>query len=131
MTDEELIKAVVECAYNVRGELLPGYLEIVYRNAMTCELNDHGLRCEMEAPISIYYKGHCVGDYRADIVVEGRLIIELKAVNALLPIHEMQLVNYLTATGIDNGLLTNFGGDRLEIKRKYRIFHPKQAPSTT
>ncbi len=131
MTDEELIKTVVNCIYSVRGELLPGYLEVVYRNALACELHDHGLRCEMEYPISIYYKGHCVGDYRADIVVEGRLIIELKAVSAILPIHEMQLVNYLTATGIDNGLIVNFGGDRLEVKRKYRIFHPKQVSSTT
>ena len=131
MTDEELIKTVVNSIYSVRGELLPGYLEVVYRNALACELHDHGLRCEMEYPISIYYKGHCVGEYRADIVVEGRLIIELKAVSAILPIHEMQLVNYLTATGIDNGLIVNFGGDRLEVKRKYRTYHPKQTSSTT
>ncbi len=125
MTDEELIKTVVGCAYEVRHELLPGYLEVVYRNALVCELHDHGLHCETEHPIPIYYKGHCVGDYRADIVVEGHLIIELKAVSAILPIHEMQLVNYLTATGIDDGLLINFGSERLEVRRKFRTFHPK------
>ena len=131
MTDEELIKTVVGCAYDVRSELMPGYLEIVYRNAMVCELHDHNLRCETEFPINIYYKGHCVGEYRADIVVERRLIIELKAVNTLLPIHEMQLVNYLTATGIDNGILINFGGERMEVRRKFRTYKPSHSSLDT
>ena len=68
------------------------------------------------------YKGIAIGEYRADMVAERKVIIELKAVSALVTIHEVQLVNYLTATGIDHGLLINFGADVIEIRRKYRKY---------
>lgn len=73
----------------------------------------------------MYYDNCLVGEYRADIIVENKIIIELKAIQNLLPIHEAQLVNYLAATKIDCGLLINFGGERIEIKRKYRIYKEK------
>ena len=76
-------------------------------------------------PINVYYKNEIVGEFRADIIVEGEIIIELKAVQHLLPIHETQLVNYLTATNTDHGLLINFGGERIEIKRKFREYKHK------
>ena len=73
----------------------------------------------------VTYKGHVIGVFRADIVVDKCVIIELKAVAQLLPAHAIQLVNYLSVSGIDNGLLINFGStERLEIKRKYRVYNP-------
>ena len=67
-----------------------------------------------------------MGEYRADMVVGNRVIVELKAIQNLLPVHEAQLVNYLTATNVDNGLLINFGGEKIEIKRKYRTYRHKK-----
>ena len=125
MDISKLIDKVLECAYNVRLALAPGYLESVYKNAMLIELKMHGLQFETEKPIIVKYKGFIVGDFKADIVVENRLIIELKAVQNLSTPHSIQLVNYLTATGIDDGLIINFGSDKIEIKRKYRVYTPK------
>ena len=76
----------------------------------------------MEKPINVYYDGVMVGEFKADIIVENLLILELKAVNSLHIAHEVQLVNYLTATGINDGLLINFGSEQLQFKRKYRIY---------
>jgi len=122
---EMLIKTVMDCAGRIRRSLGPGYLESVYKNAMVVELNKHGLSYEIEKPISVYYENVLVGDFKADIVVEGALILELKAVQSLHMAHEIQLVNYLTATGIDDGLLINFGSDELQFKRKYRIYRKR------
>lgn len=125
MDEEKLIKVIVQCCYNVRGALCQGYLESVYKKALIYELSLYGLNTIEEYPIKVYYKDQVVGDFRADILVENRIIIELKAIETLHPNHEVQLVNYLTATGLDNGILVNFGGDKIEIRRKYRIFHSK------
>ena len=119
---EVLIKTVMDCAGNIRRCLGPGYLESVYKNAMIVELKKNGLSYEIEKPISVFYDDVLVGDFKADIVVEGILILELKAVQSLHMAHEIQLVNYLTATGIDDGLLVNFGSEELQFKRKYRIY---------
>ena len=112
----------MDCAGNIRRQLGPGYLEAVYKNAMLVELRKNGLSYEVEKTINVYYDGILVGDYKADIVVENMLIMELKAVNSLHIAHELQLVNYLTATGVDNGLLINFGSEELQFKRKYRVY---------
>ena len=122
MDTEQLIRQVIQCIYNVRHKLTAGFLEIVYRNALYIELKKNQLPVETEVPIEIYYDDVVVGNYRADMIVGGRIIIEIKAVQALCQAHEVQLVNYLTATKIDNGLLVNFGGERIEIKRKYRLY---------
>ena len=122
MDTEQLIRQVIQCIYNVRHKLTAGFLEIVYRNALYIELKKYQLPVETEVPIEIYYDDVVVGNYRADMIVGGRIIIEIKAVQALCQAHEVQLVNYLTATKIDNGLLVNFGGERIEIKRKYRLY---------
>ena len=84
-----------------------------------------GFKVEVEKPIKVYYKGQVVGTFEADIVVDDSLIIEIKAVRALDKAHEVQLVNYLTATGIDEGLLLNFGALSLEFKKKFRRFNPR------
>lgn len=125
MDTERLIKLIINTAYVVRNHLVAGYLESVYKKALWLELEDAGLKVEDEVELPVLYKGHVIGDFRADIIVEECVIIELKAVAHLLPAHEIQLVNYLTIAEIDNGLLINFGAaERLEIKRKYRVYNP-------
>lgn len=84
---------------------------------MMIELKERGLRAERQVPIKITYKGHEVGDYIADIVIEGKVILELKTVSTLEKIHEAQLLNYLKATGFKIGLLVNFTYPKAEIKR--------------
>ena len=122
MDVEELIKQVIQCAYNVRMKLSAGFLESVYRNALLIELCDNSLKADKEVPINVHYNDIVVGEFRADIIVENSVIIELKATQHLLPTHEAQLVNYLTATDIEHGLLINFGSEKIEIKRKYKTY---------
>lgn len=125
MDIEMLVRTVIECAKNIRRHLGPGYLESVYKNAMLVELKKQSLSYEIEKPINVYYENVLVGEFKADIVVENVLILELKAVQSLHMGHEIQLVNYLTATGIDDGLLINFGSEELQFKRKYRIYRKR------
>ena len=122
METKEQINKIADCAKRVRGVLTPGFEEKVYKNAMFIEMRDCGISVETEVPFKVYYKDQIVGDYRADMIADRKVIIELKAVNALLPIHEVQLVNYLTATGIDDGMLINFGADRIEIRHRNRLY---------
>ena len=124
MNVEELRYKITGAAMAVHRHFGPGYLEEVYKNALLLELKELGLECEEEVPIPVEYKGVRVGDYRADIIVEKSLILELKAVSAMNASHEAQLVNYLNATKIDDGLLINFGAASLERKHKYRTYRP-------
>ncbi|MBM6993629.1 MAG: GxxExxY protein [Prevotella sp.] len=122
----DLIRKIISCAYSVRNVLKPGYLESIYKSAMMIELKRQGLKAETEVPFRVNYRGHDIGEYRADLVVEGRVILELKAVENIVKAHEVQLINYLSITGIDDGLLINFGRlDNLDIKRKYRVYTPQ------
>ena len=123
MDIESLIKAIVNSAYNVRMVLGPGFLESVYKNALGVELLNQNIPYEFEYPMNVFYKDEVVGEFRADILVDHRVIVELKAVNTLASVHEVQLVNYLHATQLDYGLLINFGAPKIEIKRKYRHFN--------
>lgn len=119
-----LLSVIKEASYEVRLNLGPGYLESVYQNALLSELRSRGIYAEKEVAIPVWYKGEQVGDFRADILVENRVILELKAVRELNPIHEAQLVNYLVATGLDYGYLINYGGDKFRIALKTRIYRP-------
>ena len=94
-----------------------GFLEKVYEKALLIELRERGLEAENQAPIKISLKGHSVGEYFADILVCGRIIIELKCVENLSKLHEAQILNYLKATGLQVGLLVNFKYPKAEIKR--------------
>ena len=122
MNNEELIKQIIQCAYNVRKKLYAGFLESVYKNALLIELRNNGLRADKEVSINVHYNNIIVGEFRADIIVEDSVILELKAIQKLATNHEAQLVNYLTATNIEHGLLINFGSEKIEIKRKYKTF---------
>jgi GxxExxY protein len=124
----DLAGRVIGCAMQVHRVLGPGFLESVYKNALCVELKKLGLAHAKEEPIKVIYAGVEVGSYFADIFVDEQLIVELKAVENLAIAHEVQLVNYLTATGIDTGLLLNFGGKSLEFKRKSRVL-PERAPT--
>jgi GxxExxY protein len=122
----DLCGQVIGAAMKVHSALGPGFLESVYQNALIWELRKAGLKSEVERPISVHYDGQLVGAFTADLLVNDLLIVELKSVQAVAKAHEVQLVNYLVATTIDEGLLLNFGAERLEFKKKFRV--PKQKP---
>ena len=117
MKHQDLTSKIIACAYKIHNTLGFGFLETVYQNALLIELIKAGLKAEKEKKIQVYYDTQLVGDYMADIIVENKVILELKSVKDLHPAHEAQIINYLKATGIEVGLLINFG-DRVEIKRK-------------
>ena len=114
----------IGAAMKVHSILGPGFLESVYQNALVWELQKSGFKVDAQRPITVCYNGQVVGVFTADLLVNDSLILELKANQLLAKPHEVQLVNYLVATGIDEGLLLNFGVQRLEYKRKFRL--PKQ-----
>lgn len=108
----------------VHSTLGTGFAESVYQNALALEMTHGGIAFEREVKLQVRYRGEVVGVYRADLVVAGVLIVELKAVQALLPEHGVQVVNYLAATGLEQALLLNFGAKSLQIKKKFRNTHP-------
>jgi GxxExxY protein len=116
----DLAGRVIGCAMQVHRGLGSGFLENVYKNALCLELKKSGIDHTTEEPIKVRYCGQEVGSYFADIYIEKQLIVEIKAVESFAVMHEVQLVNYLTATGIDTGLLLNFGAKSLQYKRKTR-----------
>lgn len=117
MLHEELTHEILSAFYEVHKILGFGFLEQVYQNALYKELLRRGLKTECQKEIMVYYKGESVGRYVADMVVENKIILELKAVQSLRTEHEWQLINYLKATGIEVGLLLNFGHSA-EARRK-------------
>ncbi|MDR2938172.1 MAG: GxxExxY protein [Prevotellaceae bacterium] len=121
MKHEVITSQIIRAAYNVHNELGSGFLEKVYHNAMIVELQEMGFTVCSEKPIPVLYKNKLVGDYYADLLVNDLVVVEFKAVETLNPIHEVQLVNYLVGTGIDVGLLINFGHS-VVVKRKYREY---------
>lgn len=124
---EALSEMIIGCAMAVHNVLGPGFLESVYQNALAHELRRQGLHVVCEQRLQVTYDDVIVGEFVADMLVEDLIMIENKAVQTLIPKHEVQLVNYLTATGVDIGLLLNFGADCLQFKRKYRTYRPKEA----
>jgi len=114
---KRLSERVIGCAQNVSRELGTGFLEVVYENALALELEEKGILFEKQSPLDIYYKSQLIGQYKADLIVEGKLIIELKAVTTFNDMHKAQVLNYLRATGLHVGLLLNFGMPRLGIQR--------------
>ncbi len=120
MQEEHLIEKIIGCAYKVYNTLGSGFLEKVYENALYIELSRRGLSVKQKYSIEVYYDNVIVGEYIADLLVEDKVLIELKAVQNLCKEHEVQLVNYLVATGINIGLLINFGPKSVQIKRRLR-----------
>ena len=120
MEHEKITEKIIGCAYKVYNTIGFGFLESVYEKSLLIELRKAGLNVEAQKSIKVSYDGEIVGDFIADIIVENKVMIEIKAVEKLIKAHEIQLVNYLVATGISVGLLINFGKTKVEIKRKVR-----------
>ncbi|MGH8241558.1 MAG: GxxExxY protein, partial [Steroidobacteraceae bacterium] len=126
MEHEELTRIIIGCAISVHRAPGPGFLESVYRNALAHELSKAGLAVDCEQRVQVRYDGALVGDFFADMMIQNSVLIENKAVQALNKAHEVQLVNYLVATQIETGLLLNFGTQRLQFKRKSRVYRRKE-----
>ena len=112
-----LTEKVIGCVYRVANTLGCGFLEKVYENALALELQKAGLGVRQQAPVQVRYDGAVVGEYVADLLVEGTVLLELKAVKAIEDVHFAQCLNYLKASGLPLGLLVNFGTPRVQIKR--------------
>ncbi|HYN78307.1 MAG TPA: GxxExxY protein [Lamprocystis sp. (in: g-proteobacteria)] len=117
LIDAPISRLVIGCAFSVSNALGVGFLESVYANALCIELADQGIAFAREASLQVRYKDRIVGNFAADLVVDGRLLVELKALKQLTSDHEAQVMNYLRASGLGVGLLLNFGAPKLEIRR--------------
>ena len=118
MNCSDITEKIIGCAYRVYNVMGAGFLESVYERCLAIEFEKAGLKAEFQKAIYVYYENHIVGNFVADILVENWVLIELKAVRSLVSAHEVQLVNYLTATRTPVGLLINFGENKVEVKRR-------------
>jgi GxxExxY protein len=114
---KDLSYKIVGLAIQVQKELGFGFLEKVYENGLMVLLKENGVLAQQQVPIKVQFHRQVIGDYIADILVENSVIVELKALDKLLPIHNAQVLNYLKATGIKLAILLNFGKESLEHKR--------------
>lgn len=124
--NDSVTENVIGCAIRLHKALGPGFLEQIYHRGMAHELQKSGIRFIEQAAMQVEYDGVVLGDYFADFLIEDHVVLELKAVSTMTKAHEIQLVNYLNALKFDLGLLINFGGSRIEVKRKYRRGMVKQ-----
>ena len=120
MEHETLTETIIGCAYRVYNRMGFGFLESVYQKCLMIEFDKAGLKAEQEKEIRVLYEGEEVGFFKADIIVEDTILLELKSVQQLATTHEVQLVNYLVATDSSVGLLLNFGPEKVDVKRKVR-----------
>ncbi len=127
--DSDLARTIVGLAMKVHRTLGSGFLETVYRNALAHELRKTNTSFECHPTLAVMYDGVEVGIYQADLIIEGKLIVELKAVSSITDEHMAQLVNYLTSTKIEDGLLLNFGTRSLEFRTKTRNYQPHREVS--
>jgi GxxExxY protein len=125
LSPDALTKLIIGFSMKVHSTLGPGFVEFVYRNSLLVEMRRANLSVQLERQTKVFYEGVVVGEFFNDVVVDGWLILELKAVANLTKEHEVKMVNYLTATEQDFGLLINFGAESLQFKRKYRRRKPQ------
>ncbi len=116
----EITEKIIGAAFEVHRQLGPGFLEKVYETALARELKSRGIAVRPRAEMGVSYKGQSVGVYYADLLVDEAVICEIKAAESLASAHQAQLLHYLKATGIEVGLLLNFGSDRVQVKRLVR-----------
>jgi len=124
MEYRELTEKIIGCAYRVYNNMGFGFLESVYEKCLLIELKKEGFQAETQKPVTVTYGGEVVGEFKADMLVEDAIILELKSVNQIAKAHEIQLVNYLVATSKPVGLIINFGEEKVEVKRKIRELDP-------
>jgi len=120
MQYEELTEKIIGCAFRVYNKMGFGFLESLYEKCLLIELEKEGLHAESQKTITVSYENEVVGEFKADILVEDTVILELKSVKQIALAHEVQLVNYLVATGKPVGLILNFGEEKVEFKRKVK-----------
>lgn len=113
---KEITDRIIKGFYEVYNELGDGFIESVYERALYIVLLSYGLQVEKQKDIAVYFRGQVIGEYRADLVVDEKIIVEIKAVRGIVPEHEAQIINYLKATDMEIGLLVNFG-QKPEFKR--------------
>ena len=121
LLEYELTATILKCCYEVIDELGWGFLESIYKIAICLSLQDAQILVELEKPFEVFFKERKVGHYKADIVANGKVLIEVKSCKNILPEHQAQVINYLKASNISTGLLINFGNQNLEYKR---LYHP-------
>jgi len=120
MQHKELTEKIIAAAYHVYNKMGFGFLESVYEKCLLIELGKRGLKAESQKPVIVEYENEVVGEFKADILVEDIVILELKSIRQITRAHEVQLVNYLVATGMPIGLILNFGEQKVEVKRKVK-----------
>ncbi len=113
---KELTDQIIQSFYKVYNELGTGFLETVYENSLVLVLRERGLKVDQQKELKVKFRDVIVGDYRTDLIIDDKIIIEIKAVSKLIKAHEAQLIHYLKATGIEVGIILNFG-DSPEFKR--------------
>ena len=117
--ERDLCDRIIGCAISVHRALGSSYMEKLYERALLIELEENGLKAKSQIPLQVTYKNHIIGDYKLDIIVENKVILELKACSKIIPVHEAQLIQYLQASGIKIGYVINFGANyKLEFVRK-------------
>lgn len=117
--EKELSDKIIGCAISVHKTLGSSYMEKLYEKALLIELSEAGLEARNQVPIQVKYKEQIIGDYKLDVVVEDKVVLELKACSRIIPVHEAQLLQYLAATGLKVGYVINFGSNhKLEFVRK-------------
>ena len=124
MINEEITGAIINASFEVSNELGAGFLESVYEKALIVALAQRGLNISAQVPLKVRFRNVIVGEFFADLIVEEKVLVELKAVSRLLPEHKAQVINYLNATGIETGLLLNFGNPRVEYYRLHKREDP-------
>lgn len=131
----ELTRRIIGCFYDVYNALGHGFLEKVYENSLAIELRKQGLQVDQQQPIRVYYDNELVGEYFADLVVDAKVIIEVKAVKNLAEDHKAQILNYLKATEYEVGLLLNFGPsaqkDRMVFDNELKKHLPKRGANSS
>jgi GxxExxY protein len=120
MQHKELTEKIIAAAYNVYNKMGFGFLKSVYEKCLLIELRKSGLKAESQKPIIVEYESEVVGEFKADIIVDDTVILELKSIRQIMLAHEVQLVNYLVATGKPVGLILNFGEQKVEVRRKVK-----------
>jgi len=120
MLHKEITGKILECSFEVSNELGAGFLESVYENALLIALLQKGVEAKSQVRLEVTFRGLNVGNFIADLIVENLVLVELKALNRILPEHKAQVINYLRATGLKTALLINFGTPKVDYHRLYQ-----------
>ena len=128
MECSDITESILECGFEISNELGIGFLESVYENALIIALRQKGMRVDQQVPLSVSFRGEPIGRFQIDLLFDHQVIVELKAAKSLAPEHQMQILNYLRASGLPVALLMNFGTPKLEYRRFANRFLNSSSP---